>query len=174
MKTTYKLITIVVATLLLGAMAANLAMGAVTTSSGSKAKAVNANTIADTSNVDGAVPPVATPNLDKLKQLVPKTAEDAENRIMPVRTRFLMWTNDGRHIMWGICGNGFFTGTDNLGKRCWGIYGNGIFAGFYDGDFFWGKYYNGAWKAYGLFGLRYSQGQYVLFPQPTITNQVPP
>ena len=85
-----------------------------------------------------------------------------------------MWTYDGVHIMWGVFGNGRFVGTDNLGKRCWGIYGRGIFAGFYDGEFFWGRYNNGAWKAQNLFGLKYSYGKYVIFPQPTVTNAVIP
>jgi hypothetical protein len=81
-----------------------------------------------------------------------------------------MYTLDGVHIMWGIYGNGRFVGTDNNGKRCWGIYGQGVFAGFYDGEFFWGKYCNSDWKAEYLFGLRYSQGKYVLFPTPFPTT----
>jgi hypothetical protein len=81
-----------------------------------------------------------------------------------------MWTDDGVHIMWGVFGNGRFVGTDNLGKRCWGIYGRGIFAGFYDGEFFWGKYENGAWKAQYLFGLENSYGKYVTFPTPVTTS----
>jgi hypothetical protein len=72
--------------------------------------------------------------------------------------------------MWGICGNDRFVGTDNLGKRCWGIYGKGVFAGFYGGDFFWGEYSNGSWKAEYLFGLDNSRGNYVLFPSPAITS----
>ncbi len=107
---------------------------------------------------------------EQLKEMVPPTFEEAEASILPQRARFLMWTYDGVHIMWGIYGNGRFVGTDNLGKRCWGIYGNGIFAGFYDGEFFWGKYSNGAWKAQGLFGSRYTYGKYVLFPSPAITT----
>jgi hypothetical protein len=78
------------------------------------------------------------------------------------------------HIMWGVYGNGRFVGTDNLGKRCWGIYGKGIFAGFYDGEFFWGKYDNGAWKAEYLFGLEHSRGDYVLFPPPAATTDAAP
>ena len=75
--------------------------------------------------------------------------------------------------MWGTSGNGIFVGTDNLGKRYWEIYGNGIFAGFYDGEFFWGRYSNGAWKAQYLFGLRYSYGKHVLFRNPTLTTARP-
>jgi hypothetical protein len=105
-----------------------------------------------------------------LKELAPATLEEAESSIYPVRTRFLMWTSDGVHIMWGVYGNGRFVGTDNLGKRCWGIYGRGVFAGFYDGEFFWGKYENGAWKAEYLFGLANSYGKYVTFPTPVIAS----
>jgi len=108
---------------------------------------------------------------EQLKELAPATIEEAERNIYPVRHRFLMWTNDGLHIMWGILGNGRFVGTDNLGKRCWGIYGKGVFAGFYDGDFFWGKYSNGLWKAEYLFGLDNSCGSYLLFPSPAITSE---
>jgi len=77
--------------------------------------------------------------------------------------------------MWGSYGSGRFVGTDNLGKRCWGIYGKGIFAGFYDGDFFYGKYEKGNWKAQCLFGLENSRGDYKLFPTPTLSaeNVVP-
>jgi hypothetical protein len=86
-----------------------------------------------------------------------------------------MYTSNGAHIMWGFFGNGRFVGTDNNGMQCWGIYGNGIFAGFYNGEFFWGQYRNGQWKAEGLFGLNYSQGNYVLFPPPVpTTSSTPP
>ncbi len=71
--------------------------------------------------------------------------------------------------MWGFVGKGYFVGTDNQGKRCWGIYDKGIFAGFYDGEFFWGNYRGGNWKAEGLFGLNSSHGKYILFPTPDIT-----
>jgi len=103
-------------------------------------------------------------NVKALKLKVPKTLDEVKLRMVPVRGRYLMWTHDGRHIMWGIYGNGYFTGTDNLGKRAWGIYGKGIFAGFYNGNFFWGKYRNGFWKAEYLFGEERSHGRYVLFP----------
>jgi len=103
-------------------------------------------------------------DLEKLKDLTPKTFEAAEAEIYPIRSRFIMWTRDGLHVMWGSYGNGRFVGTDNLRKHCWGIYGKGVFAGFYNGEFFWGKYCNGTWKAQYLFGLRHSLGSYVLFP----------
>jgi hypothetical protein len=109
----------------------------------------------------------------ELEEKVPRTYEETDAQLVPTRTRFLMYTHDGKHIMWGWVGNGYFVGTDNLGKRCWGIYGNGVFAGFYDGDFFWGRYRNGNWKAEGLFGEKYTYGKYVLFPTPTLTAATP-
>ena len=112
-----------------------------------------------------------TEDAERLKELTPNTLEEAEESIYPVRTRYILWTHDGVHVMWGVYGNGRFVGTDNLGKRCWGIYGKGIFAGFYDGEFFWGKYENGAWKAQYLFGVERSYGKFVVFPQPTITAE---
>ena len=115
-------------------------------------------------------------NVDDLKERVPETYEATDSRICQ-RTRFLLYTHDGKHIMWGFVGNGYFVGTDNLGKRCWGIYGNGVFAGFYDGEFFWGKYRCGNWKAEGLFGENYTHGKYILFPttntNPSITATRP-
>jgi hypothetical protein len=107
-------------------------------------------------------------NVEELETLIPRTYEETDAQVAPTRTRFLLYTHDGKHIMWGFVGNGYFVGTDNLGKRCWGIYGKGIFAGFYDGEFFWGRYRNGNWKAEGLFGEKYTYGKYVLFPTPTI------
>ena len=105
-------------------------------------------------------------DIEKLKELVPETYEDVEAAVLPLprRTRFLLYTHDGKHIMWGFVGNNYFLGTDNHGKRCWGIYGKGVFAGFYNGEFFWGRYYNGQWKAVYLFGEQYTHGEYILFP----------
>ena len=159
------------ATLMLAILTVNLVMGATTV----------VNTLAPSPNNleaiekldpegDIIISPEHMENKEQLKELAPATPEDAEESIYPVRRRFLLWTNDGIHIMWGIYGNDRFVGTDNLGKRCWGIYGKGIFAGFYDGEFFWGKYCNGSWKAEYLFGLDYSRGSYVLFPPPAIAS----
>jgi hypothetical protein len=115
-------------------------------------------------------------DVDALNERVPETYEAADSLIRQ-RIRFLMYTHDGEHIMWGFVGNGHFVGQDNLGKRCWGIYGNGVFAGFYDGDFFWGRYRCGNWKATGLFGENYTHGKYILFPttniEPAITATYP-
>jgi hypothetical protein len=115
-------------------------------------------------------------DVEDLKESVPETYEETDSRICQ-RIRFLLYTHDGKHIMWGFVGNGYFVGQDNLGKRCWGIYGKGVFAGFYDGEFFWGKYRYGNWKAMGLFGENYTHGKYILFPttniEPAITATSP-
>jgi hypothetical protein len=113
-------------------------------------------------------------DVEDLKERVPETYEATDAQIRQ-RIRFLLYTHDGKHIMWGFVGNGYFVGQDNLGKRCWGIYGKGVFAGFYDGEFFWGKYRCGNWKATGLFGENYTHGKYILFPttniEPAITDR---
>ena len=94
--------------------------------------------------------------------------EETDELIAPVpvprRARFLLYTNDGQDIMWGVFANGYFRGEDNHGKYAWGIYGKSVFAGFYDGEFFWGRYRRGNWKAFGLFDKNYSKGKYVIFP----------
>jgi hypothetical protein len=104
--------------------------------------------------------------LDRLMQIVPETYEEVEAEVIPNprRTRFLLYTFNGEHIMWGYVGNGRFFGQDNLDKRCWGIYGKNFFAGFYDGEIFWGRYQNGQWKAVYLFGEKYAHGEYIIFP----------
>ena len=102
-------------------------------------------------------------DVDELKERMLETYEETDARIT-TRVRFLLYTHDGEHAMWGYVGNGYFVGQDNQGKNCWGIYGNGVFAGFYDNEFFWGKYRCGNWKAIGLFGENYSFGKYILFP----------
>jgi hypothetical protein len=133
--------------------------------------AVEANNAQKLNEVETEVEisPEIIDDIDKLEDLAPETYEEAEQSIFPVRNRFIMWTGNGVHVMWGFYGNGRFVGTDNLGKRCWGIYGKGVFAGFYDGEFFYGRYANGYWKAQYLFGLENSRGEYVLFPRPTLT-----
>lgn len=112
-------------------------------------------------------------DVDSIREVVPDTYEETDARVSTQRTRFLLYTNDGKHVMWGFVGNGHFVGTDNLGKRCWGIYGKGVFAGFYDGEFFWGKYRCGNWKAEGLFGMNCAQGKYILFPTADIAAANP-
>ena len=178
----FKISIAVIAVCLLGILATNLAMATMSLGVNTSAKT---HTVASdvaapsTSNVATALTPSQNTEIaisaeqaedeSQLKALIPATPEQAEASIVSVRTRYLLWTNDGVHVMWGVFGNGRFVGTDNLGKRCWGIYGHGIFAGFYDGEFFWGKYENGAWKAQYLFGLNSAYGKFVTFPQPTIT-----
>jgi hypothetical protein len=109
-------------------------------------------------------------NIEQIKYMIPATYEDTDAKIAPIRNRYIMWTTDGAHIMWGFYARGFFTGTDDLGKYAWGIYGKNVFAGFYDGEFFWGKYYGNNWKATGLFGQEISQGKYVTFPSPILAT----
>ena len=160
-----------VAALILVILAVNLAMGA-TSIANNLAPATNTLEAIEKTDLDDSIviSPEQAEDKEQLKELAPATPEEAERSIYPIRRRFIMWTNNGVHIIWGVYGNGRFVGTDNLGKRCWGIYGKGVFAGFYDGDFFWGKYRNGSWKAEYLFGLENSQGKYVLFPPPAITT----
>jgi len=163
-----------IAALMLAVFAVNLVMATTqvgkVSAANTPATAINAKIIAD----DGApISPEQAADPEQLKKLVPATFEEAERSIIPTRRRFLMWTYDGVHVMWGTYGRGYFAGTDNLGKRCWGIYGRGIFAGFYDGQFFWGKYSNGAWKAQYLFGSASSYGKYLTFPQLTASSVSP-
>ena len=105
--------------------------------------------------------PTEDSEVEKLAKLIPETIDEAEANIAPQRNRFLMWTHDLKHIMWGCFGNGYFVGADNLGERAWGIYGEKVFAGLYGGDFFWGFYGSGRWRAFGLFGERRTYGRYL-------------
>jgi hypothetical protein len=159
-----------VAVLMLGILSVNLVMAATPArTSFQSTTAVKANVATEAEN-GVTISSEQAVDEEQLKKLIPATLEEAEASIYPMRRRFLMWTYDGVHVMWGFYGNDRFVGTDNLGKRCWGIYGSGIFAGFYGGEFFWGRYNNGAWKAQYLFGLKYSYGKYVVFPQPVVTS----
>jgi hypothetical protein len=158
-----------VAALMLAILTVNLVMAATSTVN---TPVSAANSIEKTNqDISVVISPEQAEDKEQLKELAPATPEEAERSIYPIRHRFLMWTSDGVHVMWGIYGNGRFVGTDNLGKRCWGIYGKGVFAGFYNGEFFWGKYSNGSWKAESLFGLDNSRGSYVLFPSLAITSE---
>jgi hypothetical protein len=164
-----------VAALMLVVLAVNLVMGATSVANTLTPEANNLESIQQLQSDDSIIiTPEQAEDEELLKQLAPETFEDAERSIYPVRRRFILWTNNGVHVMWGVYGNGRFVGTDNLGKRCWGIYGKGVFAGFYDGEFFWGKYSNGAWTAEYLFGLDSSRGEYMLFPPPAITTDAAP
>lgn len=164
MKKNYSISLAAISVLLLAIMASNLVMASITDlSSAGPLNAQKINTVAV------EIPPEVVDDVAALVELAPETYEEAEASILPVRSRFILWTGNGVHVMWGSYGNGRFVGTDNMGKRCWGIYGKGIFAGFYDGDFFYGKYENGQWKAQYLFGLENARGGYKLFPAPTLT-----
>lgn len=101
----------------------------------------------------------------KVVEQAPESYEKAVDSVGNTLNRYLLYTRDGKNIMWGHYFNGIFAGTDNHGKHTWGIYGKYIFAGFYDGEFFYGKYRSGRWKANGLFDLEESSGRYVLFPE---------
>lgn len=107
--------------------------------------------------------------ISELKADMPDNVEAVEAQLEEVDiqpNRYLLWTNDGVHIMWGKFANGYFIGEDNEGNKAWGIYQNGIWAGFYDGDqFFYGKYSRGRWVAHGLFGMRTSSGRFITFPR---------
>lgn len=107
-------------------------------------------------------------DLAALKQTVPETFEEANDVVARTRHRFLLYTHDGVHVMWGFYGNGHFTGRDNHDVRTWGIYGKGVFAGFYGGEFFYGRYREGQWSAVDLFGEASTHGSYVLFPGLTV------
>jgi len=172
MKRAIKASMIAISTLIIAMLAANLAFAA--TSVAIKTDPASTSLTAQITATNGLyITPEQAQNPEQLKKLIPATAEAADRNIYPIRTRFLLYTYDGVHVMWGVYGRGYFVGTDNLGKRCWGVYGRGVFAGFYCGEFFWGKYYNGAWKAQGLFGLAYSSGKYVTFPHITVSNVAP-
>ena len=164
MKKTYSISLAAISALLLVIMASNLVMASI-----SDLSTIGATNVQKLNTVAIEISPEIVDDVTTLVDLAPETYEEAEASILPVRSRFILWTGNGAHVMWGSYGNGRFVGKDNLGKRCWGIYGKGVFAGFYDGDFFYGKYENGNWKAQYLFGLDNSRGEYKLFPAPTLT-----
>ena len=101
-----------------------------------------------------------------VKQNMPDSFAQADEYIGlgPERNRYLMWTNDGVHIMWGFYGNGYFIGYDDQGKQAYGVYGNRSFTGYYDGELFNGKTRGFNWKAEGLFHESETSGKLVLFP----------
>ena len=153
MRRKMKISIVVFAALLLGILVTNQVIG-----STSIAGTNSLSTQEEPSNLEIAE------NIESLKEMVPETFEETELQRFPLRARYLMYTHDGTHIMWGYYGTGRFTGKDNLGKRCWGIYGKGVFAGFYENEFFWGRYCNGTWKAQDLFKPGETHGKYILFP----------
>jgi hypothetical protein len=190
-KHTYKNIKVLAATtslFLIAVLAIGIAAAAPSTATltASQSNVASVNSASPVTRV--TAPPTTTttptptpmPNADasavdlvKLKAEVPLTYKEAQASIVS-RTRYILYTADGVHIMWGTEGNHRFVGTDNNGKQCWGIFGDGIFAGFYDGNFFWGKYTGSTWKAEGLFGLNTARGSYILFPQASVTSSAEP
>lgn len=109
--------------------------------------------------------------VEALRDRIPNTLEKAEESIRPLRNRYVMWTHDLKHVMWGRYGRGYFIGTDNQWKHAWGIYGNNIFAGLYDGTFFIGKYGRGQWCAKYLFGESWSRGRFTVSPSLTVSTE---
>jgi len=102
-----------------------------------------------------------------LKKTIPESYE-AIASLYPRINRFLLWTNNGINIMWGTYGKGYFRGEDNNDKKAWGIYGAKVFAGFYDGEFFYGRYRNHKWRATNLFNKNISFGEFETFPGPVV------
>lgn len=154
---------VVVALLLVGVIATSVVASSTGLASNSAVSKEEMETVSQVSIVPEDVD-VLDLDIEDLKRIVPDTYEEVDVQVSITRVRFLLYTDDGKHIMWGYVGNGYFVGEDNMDKRCWGIYGKGVFAGFYDGEFFWGKYNSGDWKAIGFFGLNCAQGKYILFP----------
>ena len=134
---------------------------------------IGAQAAQPTLKASGLKGPIANPikeKIDEWKELVPKTYEAAEYMLLKEQSatllprRFLMWTGNGEHIMWGHYGKGYFVGQDNAGENVWGIWGKNVFAGFYNDEFFYGRYASGKWSANYLFGEEMSRGRYVTFP----------
>ncbi len=137
---------------------ATLVIGSVTAMNLESVKATNKKVLAVTSRMNAV-------SAEELKEKIPEqSVVEKEVEAIQIPRRFILWTHDGENVMWGKYGNGYLTGKDNSGKYTWGIYGNGVFAGFYDGEFFWGHYRKGLWKAEGLFGLKSAHGGYMTFP----------
>ena len=115
-------------------------------------------------------------NRAQLLERLPSTIDEVDANILPTRqSRFILYTKDGQDVMWGAFSDGYFRGQDNHGKYTWGIYGQNVFAGLYEGKFFWGKYRNGNWKAYGLFDKKQVSGKFIVFPStPLLQNDIEP
>ena len=168
MNKNYSISIAAISAVLLVILATNLVMASI-----SNPNAIETNRTRELTSIEPSldISTELVEDMTQLEELAPETYEEAEQSIYPVRHRFILWTNDGSHVMRGFYGNGRFVGTDNQGNRCWGIYGKGVFAGFYAGDFFYGKYVDGNWNAQYLFGLENSRGEFVLFPRPTLTSE---
>jgi len=99
---------------------------------------------------------------------------------------FIMWTNDGKNLIWGTykvknsiytddgkicsvrggCYLGEFKGQDNTGKIIKGYFNQVSFYGYYENSNmkFSGTYNGNEWKATGLFGRNSSNGEFKFFP----------
>jgi hypothetical protein len=103
---------------------------------------------------------------DRFSDLVPTSYDRVAKDIAESDRahRFILWTHDGKHLMWGTYANGYFIAEDNEGNDIWGIYNDGTFAGFGGNGFFVGKYRSHIWGAWNLFeeGKR-SFGQFKTF-----------
>jgi hypothetical protein len=136
---------------------------------------------------------------EDLHPLVPQTYEEAKANIIAYNGKYILWTIDGSHIMWGEfgyqtskCGNsecdptksyclmkcsgegyGYFIGQDDLGNEAWGVFNKRNFAGIYNGEPFSGNWNEKKWTASGLFGLDKASGSYVTF-KPTPVPVAPP
>jgi len=113
---------------------------------------------------------------------------------IPVNTgKFVIYTSDGSNVAWGSYTQypykspdsssnlvyGYFSGKDSNGNKFTGYFKGNSFTGSYvniDGNnqYFSGTFRdNGKWDAKGLFGLKYSSGEYKYFPDRIIylTNE---
>ncbi len=64
----------------------------------------NSNNNGDKQGNDNFKKPVTGETVEALKALVPATLEDAQAKIGTPLGNYIMWTNDGVHIMWGTYG----------------------------------------------------------------------
>lgn len=132
--------------------------------------AIESTTGIDVNSLAEAIVNVNFENSDEVynavKSYLPVSYEQTESSLQNVLTRrFILWTHDGVHVMWGKYGRYVFVGEDNEGVKVWGIYHRGFFAGFYGDKFFYGRYHNNRWKAVGLFGEDFSYGGFLTFPR---------
>ncbi len=101
---------------------------------------------------------------EAVKNYLPASYEETETSITDTGDNFILWTNDGKNVLWGKYRNNKFVGLDSNGMKAWGIYYKGFFAGFYGEKFFHGRYRGHNWAAFGLFGQERNFGKYVTFP----------
>ena len=135
------------------------------------AESVKANAVKP---VDLKNPSAAQSVIEEAKELIPKTYEEAKTKVqLAIETpnKFIFWTQNGKNVVWGEYGNGYFFGDDNNGKHMWGTFYKGWAVGFYDDHYFIGKYWyknNNTniwkWQAWSLFeNGQVSNGRLILF-----------